>query len=91
MKVKMNKRTKTRKRKSGKGLINTLINKLSFELHLTTYQYCGPGTNLAKRLARNDPGINDLDRACKDHDIAYSKSSSVTDRNIADKTLAKQA
>lgn len=57
----------------GKGFVNNLINKLPIELHLPGYQYCGPGTNLKKRLARGDPGINELDKACKEHDIAYSQ------------------
>lgn len=59
---------------TGKGLVNSLINKLPFELHLPGYQYCGPGTRLNKRLSRGDPGINELDKACKEHDIAYSKN-----------------
>ncbi|KAG8309888.1 hypothetical protein J6590_074382 [Homalodisca vitripennis] len=44
----------------GKGLLNDIINKLPFELHapknwnLDTYNYCGPGTQLDKRLVRGD-------------------------------------
>lgn len=49
------------------------------------------GTNLEKRLARGDPGINELDVACKDHDIAYSKSKDTEDRYLADKVLQKRA
>lgn len=67
-------RLKTKKRKTtkrGRGLINKIIDKLPFELHLPKYQYCGPGTKLAERLARGDPGINKLDKLCKEHDIAY--------------------
>lgn len=57
---------------SGGGIINSLINKLPFELHLPGgYQFCGPGTKLEKRLARGDQGINHLDTACRAHDIAY--------------------
>lgn len=86
---------KNKKRKSaakrGKGIVNSVINKLPFELHLPSYQYCGPGTKLKKRLARNDPGINDLDRACKQHDIAYSQTKDVTERNRADDILAGKA
>lgn len=55
------------------------------------YQYCGPGTKLDKRLKRNDPGINELDRACKEHDIAYSNSNDIDERNRADKILAEKA
>lgn len=75
----------------GKGLLNSALNKLPFELHLPGYQYCGPGTKLAKRLARGDPGINPLDAACKEHDIAYSKYRETSDRHIADRILAEKA
>lgn len=45
---------------------------------------------MEKRLSRGDKGINPLDAACKDHDIAYmSKNSS--DRYDADKKLQKAA
>ncbi|KAJ8949038.1 hypothetical protein NQ317_005820 [Molorchus minor] len=60
----------------GRGVLNTLINKLPFELHLPE---------------RGDPGINDLDRACKEHDIAYSKSKDTLTRNQADLRLAEKA
>ena len=77
----------------GSGIVNNLINKLPFELHLPGgYQYCGPGTKLQKRLAGGDPGINPLDYACKDHDIAYSENSdNIERRNAADKILAERA
>lgn len=78
--------------KIGYGLVNSVIDKLPFELHLPGgYQYCGPGTNLEKRLARGDPGINPLDKACKVHDIAYSKFSGDQERREADKELASSA
>ncbi|KAE9526189.1 hypothetical protein AGLY_013820 [Aphis glycines] len=75
----------------GGGLINTLINKLPIEHHVPGYQYCGPGTNLKKRLARGDKGINLLDSACRDHDIAYERSNSIADRNKADYILEQRA
>uniref|UniRef100_A0A6P7GWD5 Uncharacterized protein LOC114343089 n=1 Tax=Diabrotica virgifera virgifera TaxID=50390 RepID=A0A6P7GWD5_DIAVI len=76
----------------GEGLLNTLINKLPFELHIPGgYQYCGPGTKLKKRLARGDPGINPLDAACKQHDIAYSHHTSLEERHKADKELENRA
>lgn len=77
--------------KAGGGLVNTIIDKLPVELHLPGYNYCGPGTKLSKRLARNDPGINELDEACKEHDIAYSESSEFSKRHKADKILEKKA
>lgn len=75
----------------GEGLINNLINRLPFELHLPGYNFCGPGTKLQKRLARGDSGINPLDEACKEHDIAYSKYKETEQRHIADKILAGKA
>ncbi|KAL4118952.1 hypothetical protein QTP88_011830 [Uroleucon formosanum] len=75
----------------GGGLTNTLINKLPIELHVPGYQYCGPGTNLKKRLARGDKGINLLDYACREHDIAYEQSNSIADRNKADYILEQRA
>ncbi len=76
----------------GRGLLNSLINSLPFELHLPgDYRYCGPGTRLAERLKRGDPGINPLDEACKSHDIAYSKTKDTTERNKADLILADRA
>ena len=68
----VHKRKSTQRR--GKGLVNSIINKLPVELHIPVYQYCGPGTKLKARLARGDPDINPLDAACKEHDIAYSKN-----------------
>ncbi|KAJ8962882.1 hypothetical protein NQ318_001290 [Aromia moschata] len=81
-----------KRRVSGRGLLNTLINKLPIELHLPGgYRFCGPGTKLSKRLKRGDVGINQLDEACKKHDIAYAKLEDVKSRNAADKELAQAA
>lgn len=77
--------------KKGSGLLNSLINKLPIELHIPGYNYCGPGTNLKKRLARNDQGINPLDEACKVHDLAYAKTSDIEGRHKADKILEEAA
>ncbi|XP_050066057.1 uncharacterized protein LOC126555138 [Aphis gossypii] len=79
------------KSNSGTGLLNTIINSLPVELHLPGYQYCGPGTNLEKRLALGQTGINGLDSACRDHDIAYDKSNSLTVRSAADSILEERA
>jgi hypothetical protein len=82
----------TSKQHCGKGFLNKVINNLPFELHLPGYRYCGPGTKLEKRLARGDPGINPLDSACKQHDIAYSQDrDNIAARNIADNILADKA
>lgn len=77
-------------KKVGANIINRLIDKLPFELHVTSYHYCGPGTNLTERLARGDPGINPL--ACKKHDIAYGEHKDSSERsNKADEMLQKEA
>lgn len=78
--------------KRGRGLLNKVIDLLPVELHIPGgYRYCGPGTKLSERLSRGDPGINRLDEACKQHDIAYAKYSDDKSRNIADRILANQA
>ena len=77
--------------KIGRGLLNRAINALPIELHIPGYQFCGPGTHLEKRLARGDQGINPLDAACREHDIAYSHSNDLADRHVADNILAAKA
>ena len=90
-------RTSIRRKQTvaGAGLVSSIINKavdlLPFEAHLPGYNYCGPGTKLAKRLARGDKGINGLDEACKLHDVAYSKYKDNENRRRADKELAERA
>lgn len=94
-KSKPNKRTSKHSvekcKKSGAGFIDKLIDKVPFELHLPKYQYCGPGTNLKKRMNRGDQGINQLDAACKQHDIAYNTYSESSERGVADKILQEAA
>lgn len=75
----------------GGGLFNSFINKLPVELHIPGYQFCGPGTKLAKRLSRGDSGINPLDKACKNHDIAYAQNEDINTRHEADKILEEKA
>lgn len=75
----------------GGGVLNKLIDKLPVELHLPGYQFCGPGTRLGQRLARGDPGVNPLDAACKEHDIAYSSHQDVKSRHLADAVLEQEA
>lgn len=79
------------RRHRGRGFLNTAINKLPFEIHIPGYKFCGPGTRLQKRLARGDAGINQLDEACKKHDIAYELYSDLENRHKADQILAKEA
>ncbi|EFN81559.1 hypothetical protein EAI_03639, partial [Harpegnathos saltator] len=40
---------------------------------------------------KGDQGINSLDTACREHDIAYSRSNNLTDRHTADEILAVKA
>lgn len=75
----------------GAGLLDKAINSLPVELHLPSYQFCGPGTKLQQRLARGDTGINPLDAACKEHDIAYSNTKNLHQRHEADKILQTEA
>lgn len=90
--VKKNSRAKTRKTvKRGHGLLDKIIDRLPFEMHLPKYQYCGPGTKLAERLARGDKGINKLDELCKEHDIAYATYKNSDERYVADKKLGSEA
>ena len=77
--------------KTGYGFVNNLIDKLPIELHLPGYQFCGPGTKLQKRLQRGDIGINALDAACREHDIAYSQSKDINTRHQADNVLLEKA
>ena len=42
-------------------------------------------------MRRGDRGINDLDEACREHDIAYSKYKDNERRGIADRVLAGKA
>jgi hypothetical protein len=55
------------------------------------YSYCRPFTKLDKRLAQGYRGVNQLDKACLNHDIAYSKNSDTASRNMADDVLAAAA
>ncbi|CAH1115875.1 unnamed protein product [Psylliodes chrysocephalus] len=87
----MVKRQRQSSLRRGRGIVNSLINKLPIELHIPGYSYCGPGTQLDKRLQRGDKGINQLDAACKDHDIAYSQSKDLITRHQADKILQHRA
>jgi hypothetical protein len=79
------------KRYRGEGVVNSLINKLPFEIHIPGYNYCGPGTKLSKRLARGDQGVNKLDEACKEHDIAYNNHEDLKERHKADIVLLGKA
>lgn len=72
------------------GYVDRILENLP-EIHIKGYNYCGPNTNLETRLARDDQGVNELDCACKEHDIAYSVSKDLEWRCIADKKLLLKA
>ena len=55
------------------------------KLHIPGYQYCGPE-------ARGDLGINPLDIACKEHDVAYARNpNKLSDKHAANKILIEKA
>ena len=60
-----------RRQRGGEFDIQKWISKLGIEFHWPGYQHMGPGTKLAKRVKRCDPGINRLDKLAKHHDIDY--------------------
>ena len=78
---------------TGESFLNSLVNKLPFEMHLPGYNFTGPGTKLYKRL--NSDGtpmewsipINRVDNAAYHHDLCYSKHDDTKTRNeVCDKT-----
>ena len=82
--------SKRRRRQWGGKLdIQKLLSKTGIEFHIPRYQYAGPGTRLAKHLARGDPGINRLDKIAKQHDIAYSKAKNLQDKWKADDVMIR--
>ena len=79
---------------TGAGFLNSLANKLPFEMHLPGHNFTGPGTKLYKRL--NPDGtpkewsipINRVNNAADHHDLCYSKHDDTTTRNeVCDKTV----
>ena len=69
--------------------VQKLLSKTGIEFHIPGYHYAGPGTQLTKRLARGDPGINRLDKIAKQHDIAYSKAKNLQDKWKADDVMIR--
>ena len=84
-------KTRTRKhRQRGRGLdIQKWLGKTGIEFHWPGYQFMGPGTKLAKRLKRGDPGINRLDKIAKQHDIDYSHAKNLRDKWKTDAKMIK--
>lgn len=59
------------------------------EIHFTGYNWCGLNTKVQERLANQDPGVNQLDEACKSHDILYEYEKNDKERHDADVALAR--
>ena len=79
------------------SFLNTLVNKLPFEMHLPGHNFSGRGTILYKRL--NSDGkpkewsmpINRVDNAAYHHDLCYPKHSDTRTRNdVCDKTMLNE-
>lgn len=73
----------------GRGLLNSLINNMPFNLTIPGTNYCGP--NRAGHLEKNLPPKNKLDSYCKEHDVFYKNNPDIAARNKADLKLAEQA
>ena len=64
---------------TGGSFLNTLVNKLPFEMHLPWHNFTEPGTKLYKRLNLDGTPkewsipINRVDNAAYHHDLCYSK------------------
>ena len=76
------------------SFLNSLVNKLPFEMHLPGYNSTGPGTKLNKRLNPDGTSkewsiaINRIDNAAYHHDLSYSKHDDTKSRNeVCDKTM----
>lgn len=69
--------------------LNEVIDWLPFEMNVPGMNFCGPGTDVEKRLANGDHGINPVDEACKSHDIPYHKTKNPELRAEADRELTK--
>ena len=81
------KRRRKRPLRGGAFDLQKLLAKTGIEFHWPGYQYMGPGTHLAKRLKRGDPGINRLDQLAKQHDIDYGKAKTLQDKWKADEKM----
>ena len=79
---------------TGGSFLNSLVNKLPFEMHLPKHNFTGPGTKLYKRLNSDrmpkewSIRINRVDNAAYHHDLCYSKHDDTKTRNeVCDKTM----
>jgi hypothetical protein len=84
----------------GSEALDWVINNSPWEMHITDQgddrrvrkaEFCGPATHLAKRLELGHQDINELDRACKQHDIWYRDHRTAKERHPSDLKLAEIA
>ena len=72
---------------AGGNFLNTLVNKLPFDMHLPAHNFTGPGTKLYKRFKPDGTpkkwsiAINRVDNAAYHHDLCYSKHDDTKTRN----------
>jgi len=45
---------------------------------------------MSEGLVRGDQGINSLNAACREHNIAYSRSNDLTERHVANRILGEK-
>lgn len=58
------------------------------EMHIPGYNFCGPGTNVWRRLRENVESIDELDRACKRHDLVTEPRGPYTSKGVPRKLRA---
>ena len=78
----------------GGSMMNKIINKLPFEMHLPGHNFTGPGTNLKKRLNLDltpkewSKPVNRVDDAAYRHDVCYLMNKDTQTRNnVCDKNM----
>lgn len=77
--------------KRGGSFLSNALEKYNNEIHLPSYQFCGPNTKVLDRLNKGQRGINKLDRECLQHDLAYLKNKDIKTRHTADAELIRAA
>ena len=82
---------------AGGSFLNSLVNKLPFEMHLPGHNFTGPGTKLNKRL--NPDGtpkewsmpVTRVNNAAYHQDLCYSKHDDTrTGNEVCDKTMLSE-
>ena len=89
-----NKTQFVKKEVAGESCLNTLVNKLPFEMHLPGHNFTCPRTKLYKRLNQDgtpkewSKPIIRVDNAAYHHDLCYSNHDDAKTRNeVCDKTM----